>query len=674
MKNFIKNASAICWSVIMKCSYEIVRLRILITSVVVVILAMNLEGQTYDLLDCYVKVRSDTLHVGNRYIHRKWPLKNGYLVSGSENGAATLPDSSIIKTRIVPETACSNSKLVYEYTAYYPHYDKKTVFTLAPEVPAIRLSCSIKKNTGAELPWIDGMYLDRILLPSVHCIIRTVEFFDRTDEHNNLVKKDRMLPFTRPAEKRGNLLIAESSLGSDAFFLLKEAPGADAQAGYPGYDFLIEKQSITVAGTGITQEDLIVGEWINTYSVVFGVPVDNMGCEYSLRLYQKSIRKHVSNRDDMIMLNTWGDRNKDQRVNEEFCIREIDACARFGFTHFQVDDGWQTGLSKNSGNSSGNLWDDWEKEHWEPNPLRFPNGFMPVVRHARGKDISLGLWFHPSTGKDYEYWQRDAEIIAGLFEAYGIRYFKIDGVNIPTKRADINFRKFLDHSMELCHDSLVFNLDVTADIRGGYHYFNEYGTIFLENRYTDWGNYFPHWTLRNLWQLSAYVPPEKIQLEFLNIWRNRHVYVSDDPLAPANIPFDYVFATTMAAQPLAWFEASGLPAAANTVIPLIARYKTIWSDFHQGVILPVGDEPDGTSWTGFQSIHADSGYFLIFRERNPDENCRIKTNLSPGVSVTLKSLCGYGKDFTAKVNHNHEIGFELPGEYTFGLYSYSVGQ
>ena len=50
----------------------------------------------------------------------------------------------------------------------------------------------------------------------------------------------------------------------------------------------------------------------------------------------------------------------------------------------------------------------------------------------------------------------------------------------------------------------------------GYHYFAEYGNIFLENRYTDWGNYYPHHTLRNLWHLSRYVPPERLQIEDTN--------------------------------------------------------------------------------------------------------------------------------------------------------------
>ena len=64
-------------------------------------------------------------------------------------------------------------------------------------------------------------------------------------------------------------------------------------------------------------------------------------------------------------------------------------------------------------------------------------------------------------------------------------------------------------------DAVVFNLDLTAGQRYGYHYFNEYGNIFVENRYTDWSNYYPHWTLRNLWMLSRYVPPQNLQIEFM---------------------------------------------------------------------------------------------------------------------------------------------------------------
>lgn len=95
----------------------------------------------------------------------------------------------------------------------------------------------------------------------------------------------------------------------------------------------------------------------------------------------------------------------------------------------------------------------------------------------------------------------------------------------------------------------MLNLDVTAGRRGGYFSYSKYGNIFLENRYTDWQNYYPYWTLRNIWTISKYVPAERLQIEFLNNDRNTEKY-GDDPFAPAKYDIRYLFATTMAAQPL----------------------------------------------------------------------------------------------------------------------------
>ena len=106
--------------------------------------------------------------------------------------------------------------------------------------------------------------------------------------------------------------------------------------------------------------------------------------------------------------------------------------------------------------------------------------------------------------------------------------------------------------------------------------------------------------------LSKYVPAEKLQIEFLNKWRNTEKYAGA-PFAPANYSFEYLFATTMAGQPLAWMEASGLPEEALGIGALIERYKEVQHDFHRGVILPVGDEPSGRSWTGFQSVDGERG-------------------------------------------------------------------
>lgn len=125
------------------------------------------------------------------------------------------------------------------------------------------------------------------------------------------------------------------------------------------------------------------------------------------------------------------------------------------------------------------------------------------------------------------------------------RVFKIDGLTIPTKRAEVNLRNLFDKVLAETGDKVMFNLDATASRRAGYHFFGEYGNIFLENRYTDWGNYYPYWTLRNLWMLAKYVPAEKLQIEFLNKWRNTEKY-GNEPFAPKHYSFEYLFATAMA--------------------------------------------------------------------------------------------------------------------------------
>lgn len=201
--------------------------------------------------------------------------------------------------------------------------------------------------------------------------------------------------------------------------------------------------------------------------------------------------------------------------------------------------------------------------------------------------------------------------------------------------------------------------------------FNEYGNIFLENRYTDWQNYYPYWTLRNLWMLSKYVPAEKLQIEFLNKWRNTEKYAGD-PFAPANYSFEYLFATTMAGQPLAWMEASGLPEEALGIGALIERYKEVQHDFHRGVILPVGDEPSGRSWTGFQSVDGERGYLIFFREQNPDRKARIETWLPENSKVRLTPVLGSGKAAVQKTGRRGTLEVELPAPNDYAMYRYEL--
>ena len=642
---------------------------------------------------CYATLENDVLVIGNTRIRREFRWNKGHLISTSITDVATnrvlelekqRPDFALGKltddvqsgswTARTVESSIAPRQLQIEVTTSYETVDVRRVFRVYPDCPAIGCEYYVRtKSTPVPAFAPKDTMLQSLRLPGAHWRYSAIEFFDQTDGINNLVRETSGLAYTRPFELRGNLLIAENPVRDQAVFMVKEAPCSFVQLHYPGHDFLCSITEARVVGAGIEPEDLTVDQWIRIYGVATGIcAARESSVLLSLRAYQKQLRRQLPERDEMIMMNTWGDRNRDARIGEQFVNDQVDACVRLGVTHLQIDDGWQQGLSRNSADNSGRLWDQWDEASWLPNAERFPNGFLPVVQHAKKQGVDLGLWFHPSNANDYEHWERDARIVINLYRRFGIRYFKIDGVKLPTKPAELNLRRFFDQILDETDGAVVFNLDATADNRAGYHYFYEYGNIFLENRYTDFARYYPHWTLRNLWMLSRYVPAEKLQIEFLNKWRNAAKYPANDPLAPSNVPWDYQFAITMMAQPLAWFEGSELPAAGFEIAPVIQAYRRHQADIHRGAILPIGDEPSGTSWTGFQSVlNPREGYLLVLREHNASDQAQLQLFELAGRTIRCEHLCGHGQDFTTTADEDGRITCSLPAPHSFALYRYT---
>lgn len=523
--------------------------------------------------------------------------------------------------------------------------------------------------TGVKTPTIE-----RLQLPGNHWRTCSVEFFDYTDWNDNLVVERRWYPYRRNTF-RGNLLFAHEQSTQQGFFFLKEAPCSSTQLHYRGSDFVADFSDFQVVGLGISSKDVTPDKWTRAYGCVTGIFTGSeREALIALRQYQKQLRHGTTAQDEMIMLNTWGDRSQDAKIDEAFCLSELDRAARLGVTLFQLDDGWQSGKSPNSKTAGGSFKDIWKNgDYWTPNPRKFPHGLYPIVEKGKKLGIRIGLWFNPSIQNDFADWRKDAEAIIGLYQKYGICCFKIDGLQIPTKKAEENLRRLFDTVLANTNHEVIFNLDATAGRRGGYHYMNEYGNIFLENRYTDWGNYYPYRTLRNLWMLSRYVPAEKLQVEFLNKWRNAGQYAADDRFAPIRYSFDYLFALTMAAQPLAWMEASNLPEEAYTTAPLLKTYQKYQLKFHQGIILPIGEEPSGCSWTGFQSIVSDTeGYIIVYREDNGRRQGTLQTWLPVGEQVNLTPVLGSGKAFTATVGEAGNVTFGLDNANDFTFYQYQV--
>lgn len=677
-------------------------------------LSLSTSAQTArNSFDCTAKLSNDTLLIENASIARSYKWNNGNLITLSLTdkqahktwsaegrqpdlslpGETTTATGGEFSANHIAATSVEPEHLEATVTYSLNLVQVKRVFRIYPACPAI--ACDLYLRGASNGAWLkpaasladlvnleklngsnggsDNVVIENVALPGRHWKLNAVEFLDVTDRNNTLVYETNALSY-RANAYRGNLLIATDNISGNGVFLLKEAPTSGVQLAYPGADFLTSFGTLKVTGAGILPSDLHPTEWTRAYGFVTGVfSGDEQAACIALRSYQKKLRTHEAHRDDMILLNTWGDRAQDSRVREKFALKELEAAAKLGITHFQLDDGWQSGRSANSAYAGGTLTNIWQNPHyWEPDPEKFPNGLQTVVDKGKQLGIAICLWFNPSKDSSNKDWEKDAAAVIGLYRKYGIRTFKIDGVNLPDKKAETNFRNFLDKVTRETHDSVVFNLDVTAGRRGGYYFFNKYGNLFLENRYTDWQNYYPYTTLRNLWMLSKYVPAENLQIEFLNKWRNVEKYAGD-PYAPATYSFDYIFAITMAAQPLAWFEASGLPEEAFPVItPVIKKYRSIQADFHKGNIFPIGNEPSGKSWTGFQSMQPGSGYFLVFREDANNHQESMKTWLAEGLSVTCTPVLGKGKRFVATAGADGLINFELPEKNSYALYHYTI--
>ena len=658
----------------------------------------------------YSYLNKDTLAIGNKWIERKFLWNKGNLITYSLtdkiagqtwlnrlhspdfniNGAHSLQGT--YTTQENAETTIHAAYLAVEVQVVLGTVSLKKVYRIYEDSPVIACDIYLKGSTDLlqeakafnaadrkNIEFAQDMksqqatgIIDQIKLDGFHWQTKIVEFFDVTDWNNNLVQEKTIIPY-RKALHSGNLLTAYNRENNSGFFFLKEAPASGVQLASTGYDFTTEFGHFTVNGLGLTNKDIKAGEWTKAYGSVIGV---YSGGELqqltALRGYQKGIRKLMPGRDEMVMMNTWGDRNQDTKINEKFTFLEIERAAELGISHFQIDDGWQVGRSPNSALAKGsfkNIWDN--PDYWKPDPVKYPNGLAPLVNKGRALGIEICLWFNPSVQDNYSDWEKDASALIDLHARYGIRTFKIDGLAFPDKQSEINLRKLFDRVLQKTNNQVVFNLDATAGRRAGYFTFNEYGNIFLENRYTDWQNYFPYWTLRNLWQLSKYVPAEKLQIEFLNKWRNAAKY-GRDVFAPVNYSFEYLFATTIAGQPLAWFEASGLPEEAFKLKDLVKAYRSIQHDFHSGTILPIGDEPSGRSWTGFQSIKGKQGYFIFYRENNPDSSSLIKTWLTEGTEIQCIPILGKGKPINTLVGKNGTIEVSLPNINDFIVYRYAI--
>jgi alpha-galactosidase len=643
------------------------------------------EGSgSLDFQTCYARWSNTELVLGNAHVKRVWRIRDGLLTATSLHDldsdtqwlakpaarpapypAAAVPDerrqvtitaqggrASPVEAEslVVTMVATGRTTLNYRFQIF-PHA-RGVAIQFAADGIAAGAAPVARKETAATATGIElakaamaadaGDSLEDLELAPTHLRFTQATLLDQTDNHNELVfEKEWLLMMNEaPLQLPGNVFFVENSLTGAGLLFLKQAPLPHARPQKSDWDALVVagKRRVRFSGQGYP-------------FVLLAYAGGRSGRIEALQTYQRQVRSYDPARDGMLLSNTWGDRSRDARINEAFILKEIEAGARLGVDVVQIDDGWQKGRTANSARGKG-VWNGyWATDplFWQPDPQRFPHGLEPLVQAARRQGMKFGLWFGPDSSHDAANWNRDAAKILELHRTQGIDYFKIDSVKATTTAAETNLQRFFGRVLQESAGRVVFDLDVTAEIRPGYFGAMGAGPIFVENRYSDFHRYWPHQTLRNLWMLAQYVDPLRLRMEFLNNTRNVQLY-PDDPLAPVRYGPDCLFAITMFANPLGWFEVSNLPEEyVASVSKLVRIWKRERSTLFGGSILPIGSSPDGMAWTGFASVAPDrrGGYGLFFRELNKSPDFQIDLSLFAPGAYAVDVLAGSG---TARVD------------------------
>jgi alpha-galactosidase len=506
------------------------------------------------------------------------------------------------------------------------------------------------KSTAAQAP----RTADELSLAPQHLRLTQVSFTTVTDLHNQLVSTREWMFMNNEEDLKlhGDLFFVEDVITGSGLIFLKQAALPDERGIQTDYDLQVVSNSKTFR---------LMGQGYPT--VVLAYNGGRYGRIEALQSYQRQLRQYSPGRDGTLLTNTWGDRNRDARINADFIQQEITAGAQLGADVIQIDDGWQAGHSVNSARGPGAPNSFWSGQtpFWAVDAKRFPDGLAPLVSACNTHGMKLGLWYAPDSSQNFANWQRDAEQILDLFHKQGIAYFKFDAINMSSPIAENNLRLLFDRILVGSAGAVTIDLDVTGmGRRPGYFGIMNGGPIFVENRYTDWHRYWPHLTLRNLWQLSEYVDPLRLRMEFLNSARNADLY-SNDPLAPGKYSADAIFATVMFSNPLGWFEISNLPKEFNaSATPLINTWKKERANLYGGTIMPIGAAPDGVSWTGFASIATAGkpagGYMLLFRELNEKADWSVEI---PLLAESPRHVTVLGGNGSARVEGN-ELFVHIP--------------
>ena len=480
--------------------------------------------------------------------------------------------------------------------------------------------------------------IDYVPISAPHLKAKAITLIDRTDGNDNYVSsREEEIYVGKTTEFSGSMFILSDR--EAGLMMVKEAPCVGSRLHDSGKDLSVRPRNggfAALSGSGVDPAE-ITSELLPLYGSTVGVGKTDELTRLWKRHYSKVFRGIGRL---FAMSNTWGDRSRDAALCESFIKKELECAEKLGVDIMQLDDGWQKGISANSAKkTAGSVWSSGfyreDPRFWDVNPEKFPDGLRAIMSGG----TELALWFSADGDNDYENHERDARRLAALSEEYGVRQFKLDGMTLKSKKGERNIIAFLEETRRLA-PGVTFNLDITAGVRLGYLTHKEIGTLFVENRYTDWTNYYPHAVLKNLWTLSELFPTRKFQFELLNNQRNADKYEASAPgdeLAPVNYDIDWLFASVMLSNPLFWMEMQHLTdGQTERLSKIVSVWKKERDALYDADVSPIGEKPDGYAFTGFQAKVSDErGYLVLFRESGDSDSFTFDVDAAGDLRAVL---------------------------------------
>lgn len=607
---------------------------------------MQNKHQTRHFQDCFITVDGMVLTIGNRCISKSFDMQKAAFLDVTDQLANKVyPGETPIQNPVINLQTAERELHCYVenhwgasenfLTAQVDYTREDTTFSIRfsvfPGLPFVQSRIVLISGGGNFEPVIQkaerrnetdfdrSQILDAVAFEGRHRKMTAYSLYDYSDFRSQPVRSSTYaLYHTGRNDEQGSVFHVQNMLDGEELLLVKNAPVCQSHLAHITPDLRQDGKYLYICGAGVDYRCLPAGE-LELYGSTVGVGKD------LLRAHRDLLRAMNRGKGTLFsMENTWGDRNLDAKLCDAFVQKEIDTAAEIGIDFVQIDDGWSKGTVDTQDGFISHVWEGYytnNPDYWTVSKKKFPNGLKPVCDYGREKGVEVGLWFSPDSEDEFTHWMDDADTLYRFYTECGIRYFKLDGIHMETKPAEKRMTAMLEELTRRSSNDIMFQMDVTAGKRFGFVYHREHGTLFVENRYTDFANYYPHTTLRNLWLLSKLVPTRQVQFEFLNNRRNLDKY-GDDPLAPGCYGMDYLFATTMVSNPLVWMELSELDRAD---IPVLRRVVSVWKNHRDALyradVTPIGQEPSGFSFTGFYADCGDAeGYVLLFRELT-EEHC-----------------------------------------------------